>query len=214
MSIETSVRVDFRELFVKTMLSIFILLTAILLIKNNLLKPTILTLQLYSLTISRDILATHDSFINFVINFRLVEIIVFTILTTLFFIDYLDRRKCVIIVLTKIAFIAILLFNQIIVKNPYPTIPSLRKYTSLEIFTLEFMGFLLLLVFLIIDLTILILTINSVKKIIRINNIVKNTLVCLTIIYLLTIITRDYVVAYISLYMAFYTVTTSALVGK
>lgn len=211
---KTSSEIDFRKIFIKTIAFIFILLTIAILLRNNLLKPSIPTTQLYLLTKNRSILTTSDSFINFIINFRLVEAIVFTIITTVFFIDYLDSKKIFIITITKLSFIAIVLFNQIIVKNPYPTIPGLRKYLDINTIFLDYTAFLLLLVFLIIDLTILILTLYSTSKIIKINNIVKNTLLLLITIYLLTIITLDYVIAYIMLYIVFYTVTAFILVKK
>lgn len=207
-------KLGFKKLLTIVLLTMAASLTITLLVESNSLKPTIPTTQIYLLTTSSDILTTRDSFINFVINFRLIESILFLTLSTLIYIDYLDKKKYNIVFLTTLLFITTLFFNQLVVKNPYPTIPVFRKYLGLHVFSLDYTCFIILVVFLIVDLTILALVIYSVGRVSRVDNTVRNALLVSTLVLILTIITKDIVIAYILLNIVFLTLFTTLAVGK
>lgn len=198
--------IRFRQLFVKIVLIIFTLLTTVFLIKYSLFRTTIPTIQLISLTKEGSFLTTSDAFINFILNFRLIELILFTTVSTIFFIDYLDTKRYIVVFLTKISFIAIVLFNQIFLKNPYPTIPSFRIRLGLDIYMFDLTSFIILTIFLSIDLTIFILTIRFVKNRDRFDYLIRKILLALISIFVFTILTLDFVVSYILLYALIYTI--------
>lgn len=198
--------IRFRQLFVKIVLIIFMLLTTVFLIKYSLFRTTIPTIQLISLTKEGSFLTTSDAFINFILNFRLIELILFTTVSTIFFIDYLDTKRYIVVFLTKISFIAIVLFNQIFLKNPYPTIPSFRIRLGLDIYMFDLTSFIILTIFLSIDLTIFILTIRFVKNRDRFDYLIRKILLALISIFVFTILTLDFVVSYILLYALIYTI--------
>ncbi|MEM4816113.1 MAG: hypothetical protein QXU77_00985, partial [Desulfurococcaceae archaeon] len=75
MSNNNNTLIRFRQLFVKIVLIIFTLLTTVFLIKYSLFRTTIPTIQLISLTKEGSFLTTSDAFINFILNFRLIELI-------------------------------------------------------------------------------------------------------------------------------------------
>jgi len=198
--------IRFRQLFVKIVLIIFTLLTTVFLIKYSLFRTTIPTIQLISLTKEGSFLTTSDAFINFILNFRLIELILFTTVSTIFFIDYLDTKRYIVVFLTKISFIAVVLFNQIFLKNPYPTIPSFRIRLGLDIYMFDLTSFIILTIFLSIDLTIFILTIRFVKNRDRFDYLIRKILLALISTLVFTILTLDYVVSYILLYALIYTI--------
>ncbi|MEM0380819.1 MAG: hypothetical protein QXP71_05775 [Desulfurococcaceae archaeon] len=206
MSNNNNTLIRFRQLFVKIVLIIFTLLTTVFLIKYSLFRTTIPTIQLISLTKEGSFLTTSDAFINFILNFRLIELILFTTVSTIFFIDYLDTKRYIVVFLTKISFIAIVLFNQIFLKNPYPTIPSFRIRLGLDIYMFDLTSFLILTIFLSIDLTIFILTIRFVKNRDRFDYLIRKILLALISILVFTILTLDFVVSYILLYALIYTI--------
>lgn len=206
MSNNNNTLIRFRQLFVKIVLIIFTLLTTVFLIKYSLFRTTIPTIQLISLTKEGSFLTTSDAFINFILNFRLIELILFTTVSTIFFIDYLDTKRYIVVFLTKISFIAIVLFNQIFLKNPYPTIPSFRIRLGLDIYMFDLTSFIILTIFLSIDLTIFILTIRFVKNRDRFDYLIRKILLALISILVFTILTLDFVVSYILLYALIYTI--------
>lgn len=206
LSNDNNTLIRFRQLFVKIVLIIFTLLTTVFLIKYSLFRTTIPTIQLISLTKEGSFLTTSDAFINFILNFRLIELILFTTVSTIFFIDYLDTKRYIVVFLTKISFIAIVLFNQIFLKNPYPTIPSFRIRLGLDIYMFDLTSFLILTIFLSIDLTIFILTIRFVKNRDRFDYLIRKILLALISILVFTILTLDFVVSYILLYALIYTI--------
>ncbi|MEM4533046.1 MAG: hypothetical protein QXU89_05245 [Desulfurococcaceae archaeon] len=206
MSNNNNTLIRFRQLFVKIVLIIFMLLTTVFLIKYSLFRTTIPTIQLISLTKEGSFLTTSDAFINFILNFRLIELILFTTVSTIFFIDYLDTKRYIVVFLTKISFIAIVLFNQIFLKNPYPTIPSFRIRLGLDIYMFDLTSFIILTIFLSIDLTIFILTIRFVKNRDRFDYLIRKILLALISIFVFTILTLDFVVSYILLYALIYTI--------
>ncbi|MEM1826042.1 MAG: hypothetical protein QXX35_04725 [Desulfurococcaceae archaeon] len=206
MSNDNNTLIRFRQLFVKIVLIIFTLLTTVFLIKYSLFRTTIPTIQLISLTKEGSFLTTSDAFINFILNFRLIELILFTTVSTIFFIDYLDTKRYIVVFLTKISFIAIVLFNQIFLKNPYPTIPSFRIRLGLDIYMFDLTSFLILTIFLSIDLTIFILTVRFVKNRDRFDYLIRKILLALISIFVFTILTLDFVVSYILLYALIYTI--------
>ncbi|MEM4785980.1 MAG: hypothetical protein QXW87_03915 [Desulfurococcaceae archaeon] len=206
MSNNNNTLIRFRQLFVKIVLIIFTLLTTVFLIKYSLFRTTIPTIQLISLTKEGSFLTTSDAFINFILNFRLIELILFTTVSTIFFIDYLDTKRYIVVFLTKISFIAIVLFNQIFLKNPYPTIPSFRIRLGLDIYMFDLTSFIILTIFLSIDLTIFILTVRFVKNRDRFDYLIRKILLALISIFVFTILTLDFVVSYILLYALIYTI--------
>ncbi|MEM4850388.1 MAG: hypothetical protein QXJ36_06085 [Desulfurococcaceae archaeon] len=206
MSNDNNTLIRFRQLFVKIVLIIFTLLTTVFLIKYSLFRTTIPTIQLISLTKEGSFLTTSDAFINFILNFRLIELILFTTVSTIFFIDYLDTKRYIVVFLTKISFIAIVLFNQIFLKNPYPTIPSFRIRLGLDIYMFDLTSFIILTIFLSIDLTIFILTVRFVKNRDRFDYLIRKILLALISIFVFTILTLDFVVSYILLYALIYTI--------
>uniref|UniRef100_A0A7C4D9Z1 Uncharacterized protein n=1 Tax=Staphylothermus marinus TaxID=2280 RepID=A0A7C4D9Z1_STAMA len=206
MSNNNNTLIRFRQLFVKIVLIIFTLLTTVFLIKYSLFRTTIPTIQLISLTKEGSFLTTSDAFINFILNFRLIELILFTTVSTIFFIDYLDTKRYIVVFLTKISFIAVVLFNQIFLKNPYPTIPSFRIRLGLDIYMFDLTSFIILTIFLSIDLTIFILTIRFVKNRDRFDYLIRKILLALISTLVFTILTLDYVVSYILLYALIYTI--------
>ncbi|MEM4817161.1 MAG: hypothetical protein QXU77_06415, partial [Desulfurococcaceae archaeon] len=133
-------------------------------------------------------------------------LILFTTVSTIFFIDYLDTKRYIVVFLTKISFIAIVLFNQIFLKNPYPTIPSFRIRLGLDIYMFDLTSFIILTIFLSIDLTIFILTVRFVKNRDRFDYLIRKILLALISIFVFTILTLDFVVSYILLYALIYTI--------
>ncbi|MEM1845664.1 MAG: hypothetical protein QW558_03105, partial [Desulfurococcaceae archaeon] len=86
------------------------------------------------------------------------------------------------------------------------TIPSFRIRLGLDIYMFDLTSFLILTIFLSIDLTIFILTVRFVKNRDRFDYLIRKILLALISIFVFTILTLDFVVSYILLYALIYTI--------
>lgn len=124
-----------------------IVLTTHIIIKYyNEILPTLPTKQLLYITTATNLLLSKDSFINFVFNGRLTELIFYMIFTSLLLSSYIGRRIKLVIYLLVLSIIFITIAYDLLTGNPYHTFPhDISSYLEIVfLFLLAFTGYILI----------------------------------------------------------------------
>lgn len=205
-----------RGALAKAALVLLVSLVALTLVRFGLTRPSLLSAQMHALTSAGGVFATGNGFANFLLNVRLVELILFAAAATALLVEVLERGQRTIVLAWTLSLLAVVLFNQLVARSPFPTMPELKRHLSAEAYALEYAGFLLLAVLMLSCLELLALSLYVYGKrasTASSGGALESSLIATAALTALTALTRDYVVAYLLL-MSVFLLALSAVVAK